>query len=169
MSEVDRLRDLDEFRRLLAGEERKIAEAAGYRSPPRTLRRLVVGNLVYAVEPSRDWDRFHVRRIGLAVVRRMRSRYGGDPDEARRRAKERVARLLGVRIPDGRVFESLALVLDAIPDLPRWTRTERAGVAEVVRAKGGREEIRYLRLLQRQPRLRRALIRLGSGASESVR
>ncbi len=58
----------------------------------------------------------------------------------------------------------LALVLDRIPDLARWSRSERDAIVEIVRAKAGREEIRYLRLLQRHPRLRSAMIRLGSGA-----
>ena len=114
------------------------------------------------MRPSRDWDRFHIRNIGLAVQRRMRARYRGDPDEARRRASARVARLLSMRIPTGRTFENLALVLDAIPDLPRWSRAERAAAAEIIRAKDGREEIRYLRLLKSHARLRKALIRLGS-------
>jgi hypothetical protein len=151
-----------ESARLLELEERRIAEAPAYRSPPTVLRRLVTGNLLYEMEPSRDWDRFHVRNIGLAVQRRMRTRYRGDPDEARRRATSRIARLLSIRIPVGRAFENLALVLDAVPDFPRWTRAERAAVVEIVRAKDGDEEIRYLRLLQNHARLRKALIRLGS-------
>ena len=92
--------------RLLEREERKIAETPAYRSSPRTLRRLVTGNLLYEMRPSRDWDRFHIRNIGLAVQRRMRARYRGDPDEARRRASSRVARLLSMRIPSGRTFEN---------------------------------------------------------------
>ena len=149
--------------RLLALEEKKIAASPGYRSPAGVLRRLVTGNVLYETEPSRDWEEFHVRRIGLAVLRRMRTRYGGDPDVARRRAGARVARLLSIRIPAGRSAEDLALVLDAVPDLSRWSRAERAAAAAIVRAKASRDEIRYLRLLQRHTRLRRALIRLGSG------
>ena len=148
--------------RLLAAEEKRIAENPEYRSPARTLRRLVTGNLLYEMQPSRDWDRFHVRRIGLAVQRRMRTVFRGDPDGARRRASSRVARLLGIPVPPGRTFENLALVLDRVPDLPRWSRPERAAVAEIIQAKDGSEEIRYLRLLQRHAKLRRALIRLGS-------
>ena len=49
-----------------------------------------------------------------------------------------------------------------MPDLPRWTPDERAAIVPIVRAKEGAEEVRYLRLLQRHPRLRKALIRLGS-------
>lgn len=148
--------------RLLEREERKIAGSPGYRSSPRTLRRLVTGNLLYEMRPSRDWDRFHVRKIGLAIQRRMRTRYGGDSEEARRRAKSRVARLLEIRTPAGSAFENFALVLDALPDLPRWTRAERAALIPIIRAKEGAEEIRYLRLLQRHAKLREALIRLGS-------
>jgi hypothetical protein len=147
---------------LLEREERKIAETPTYRSPARTLRRLVTGNLLYEMRPSRDWDRFHVRKIGFAVQRRIRTRYGGDADEARRRAPARVARLLSIRMPAGRSFESFALVLDALPDLPRWTPDERAAIVPVVHAKEGAEEVRYLRLLQRHAKLRKALIRLGS-------
>ncbi len=148
--------------RLLEREERKIAKTPGYRSTPGTLRRLVTGNLLYEMRPSRDWDRFHVRRIGLAVARRMRTRYRGNPDLARRRAASRVAQLLSIRIPPGRAFENLALVLDAVPDLPRWTADERGAIVPIVHAKEGAEEVRYLRLLQGHTKLRKALIRLGS-------
>ena len=148
--------------RLLEREEKKIAQTAAYRSSPTVLRRLVTGNLLYEMEPSRDWDRFHVRNIGIAVQRRMRKHYRGDPDEARRRTSSHVAELLAIRAPSGRAFENLALVLEAIPDLPRWTRAERAGLVAIVRAKEGNEEIPYLRLLQAHAKLRKALIRLGS-------
>ena len=149
--------------RLLELEEKKIAGTPAYRSPAKALRRLVTSNLLYEMKPSRDWDRFHVRNLGLAVGRRMRVRYGGDPDESRRRASSRVARLLSIRDPASRTFDNLARLLDAVVDFPRWTRAERAELVEIVRAKDGAEEIRYLRLLQRNARLRTALIRLGSG------
>lgn len=57
---------------------------------------------------------------------------------------------------------SLEGILALIPDLPRWSAEERAGVREIIRAKAGRSEQRYLRLLARHHRLRRALLRLGS-------
>lgn len=152
--------------RLVESEERRIAANSSYRTPPRALRRLVRSNLLYEVgASSRDWDNFHVRNLGLAVQRRMRARYGGDPDEARRRAGSRVARLLGRPGPEGKAFRDLALVLDCIPDLSRWPAPERRELARIVRAKEGREEIRYLGLLQRHERFREAMIRLGSTKS----
>jgi hypothetical protein len=61
-----------------------------------------------------------------------------------------------------RALARLAPVLAAIPDLRRWSAEEREGVREIIRAKAGRREQVYLRLLGRHRRLRRALIELGS-------
>jgi hypothetical protein len=149
-------------------EERRIVSDPAYRSSPRTLERLVTGNVLYEIDPARagDWDRFHVRNVGLAVQRRMRRSYRGDAERARRGSAERVARALGVGLPRGsaekKAFTDLALVLDLIPDLARWPREEKRALAAIARAKAGREEIRYLRLLQRHGRLRREILRLGS-------
>ena len=74
--------------------------------------------------------------------------------------------MLGVGLPrrrsERKAFTDLALVLDRIPDLARWPRPEKKALAAIARAKAGREEIRYLRLLQRHERLRAAILRLGS-------
>ena len=55
----------------------------------------------------------------------------------------------------------MAPALDAIPDLPSWPREDREALAQIVRAKAGRDERRYLRLMQRHRRLRAAWIQLG--------
>ncbi|MEO8349619.1 MAG: hypothetical protein ABI610_11960, partial [Acidobacteriota bacterium] len=154
--------------RLLDREERAIAADPRHRSSPAVLRRLVRGNLLFEIDPARagGWDRFHVRNIGLAVQHRMRRSYGGDAERARRGAAARVSRSLGVGVPrrgkERRAFTDLALVLDLVPDLARWSRAERDAVAAIARAKSGLEEIRYLHLLQGHERLRRTFIRLGS-------
>ncbi len=57
----------------------------------------------------------------------------------------------------------LAQVLSLIPDLGRWTAEETAAAARIVRAKQSASEARYLRLMQRHPRLRAAFLALGSG------
>jgi hypothetical protein len=105
----------------------------------------------------------------------MARRFGGDAAAIRDAAVRRVGSVLGLRPKklsklstlERRAFESFALVLAEIPDLSRWTRTERRGVVEIVRAKAGGSESRYLRLLQRHARLRSALIALGSRARAS--
>ena len=162
--------------RLVAREEERLAADPGYRTTPRILRRLVTHNLLYEVPgtPSGDWDRFHVRNLGLAVNRRMARRFGGKAEGIRAAAARRVAKALGLRPAvlsplERRAFDSFALVLDEVPDLRRWTRPERIALVEILRAKAGGSERRYLRLLQRHGRLRAALIALGSPKSRRDR
>ena len=85
-------------------------------------------------------------------------------------AERRVGRFLEIAphalpVLGRRAFSDLALVLDLIPDLARWSRGERAGIAAIVRAKAIGSERRSLALSRRHARLRAALLRLGSSAA----
>jgi hypothetical protein len=159
------------LRALTSREEQRIASDPEHRSTPSVLRRLASNNLLYEIPqaPRSAWDRFHVRNLSLAVIRRMAHQFGGDAARIRRASEKRVAALLGLANPSAaslkrRVFSDLALVLDLVPELSRWPRAERDAVGDIVRAKSGPSERRYLRLLQKHARLCRALLRLGSAA-----
>lgn len=156
--------------RLVEREEERLVDDRKYRTPLATLRRIATCNLLYESPSKVDrgiWDRFHIRNLGLAVNRRMAREFGGDAARTRAESARRVARALGVsprswRGGSRRAFENLALVLDMIPDLSRWTRDEKRDLAAILRAKSGPNESRYLRLMQRHERLRDDFIRLGS-------
>ncbi len=57
--------------KLVENEEQKIAGRSGYRTPPRTLRRLAESPMVFELnkEDAGDWDRFQVRKIGFEAAR----------------------------------------------------------------------------------------------------
>ncbi len=61
-----------EIVRLMVLEERRIRATPGYRTPARTLRRMARGHMLFEMAGTAhgDWDRFHVRNLGLAVQRR---------------------------------------------------------------------------------------------------
>jgi hypothetical protein len=127
---------------LMDREERRMRKTPGYRSSRRTLEKLADGYMVFD-DPSSEqgvWDNFRVRNLGLAVER------------------ARAAGALGTESSSG-----LALVLSLIPDRARWTREEKTAAAKILRAKESASEARYLRLMQRHPRLRAALLALGTG------
>lgn len=172
------------LRALTAREEAKLAADPAYRTPSSVLRRLAEHNLLYEVgvpchpeersdegsgpvpDSRRSWDRFHVRNIALAVVARMAREFGGDAARIRSASEARVANLLGLsprRLtgPARQAFANWALVLDSIRDLPRWPKADRRAAAEVIAARAGPSEARYLRLLRRHARLRDALLDLG--------
>ncbi|MCA1628458.1 MAG: hypothetical protein LC742_10915, partial [Acidobacteria bacterium] len=153
-------------------EERKIAARHEYRTPARTLRRLASGHLLYEAPnaQSGQWDQFHVRHIGLAATRLMGQRFGGDAARARPHVIAVVSRSLNISTTKWpaaaqHAFSDLALVWSLISDLARWTADEKKALTLIARAKASSDERKYIRLLHRHPRLRAAIIKLGSAAS----
>jgi hypothetical protein len=55
-----------------------------------------------------------------------------------------------------------AVTLSLVRDLPQWSKREKEALEKIIRAKSGPEESSYLKLMQKHPRLREAIIRLGS-------
>lgn len=158
-----------ELAKIAEAEEKKIAARKGYRTTARTLRRLAEGHMIFELaESSRGrWDNFHVRSLGLKVQRRMAADFVGDAARIRRASVEAVERALGVRCARWRedeklAFENLSLVLSLIPELELWTKEEKQAVARLIRAKASAAESLYLRLQQQHPKLREAIIKLGS-------
>jgi hypothetical protein len=158
-----------ELARLTEAEEKKMSRQPGYRSSARTLRRLSQGNVVYEIPGSERgyWDGFHIRNLGQAVQRNMSKRYGGDSGDIRSASREEVARALGAdpgkwNESERCAFDKLALVLALIPDLAKWTDAEKRDIIRIIRAKMGRDESKYLRLLQRQAKLRDWIRKIGS-------
>jgi len=58
--------------------------------------------------------------------------------------------------------------LALISDLARWSRREQEAILDIIRSQAAPNEMRYLRLMQRHPRLRDALLRLGSAPVQKV-
>jgi hypothetical protein len=124
---------------LVAREERRMARTPEYRSSKRTLQKLASSYLIFegaGAEPG-AWDTFRVRNLGLAVTRH----------------------------PTNQSSPALAQVISLIPDLPRWPQPDKAAVAGILHAKRGASEARYLRLMQRHPRLRAAFLALSRSAT----
>ena len=114
-----------------------------------------------------DWDRFTVRGIGLAVQRRMAERFRGDARAIRTASVERVARLLNIQMRDWSEVElsalsDFAVVLDLIPNLNRWSESERKALVPIIQAKAAADEARCLKFMQQHARLRAEMIKLGS-------
>jgi len=154
---------------LTNAEEQKMRANAGYRTPPRTLRKLASGHMLFELpgETSKQWDRFHVRRIGLAVQRRMARDFDGDSKKMRNYSAQFLNRTLKVNAESWTgdqksALENLSLVLGMIPGIAKWNPAEKALAVRIIRAKAGADEALYLKLMQRHGALRQALIGFGS-------
>jgi hypothetical protein len=157
--------------KLAQAEEKKVRANPKYRTSAATLRRLSKANVVYEL-PEADrgaWDGFSTRNIGLAVQKRMARDFDGDAEAMRRVAGVRLARaiqadLKKLKSQEQIVFADFATALSLVPDLSRWSSTDKNALRQIIAAKAGRTEQRYMRLLQNSARLSRAIICLGSGA-----
>jgi hypothetical protein len=157
-----------ELEKLAQTEEKKVRANSKYRTSAATLRRLSKAHVVYEL-PEADrgaWDRFAMRNIGFAMQRRMARDFGGDAEAMRQDASAWLGRQL--KMSPSRLsraaqpaFADFAAVLLLMPDLPRWTAEEKGALGEIIAAKAGRTELRFLHLLQKHPRLRAAILKLG--------
>jgi hypothetical protein len=162
-----------EVMKRVLNEEKKIATRAGYRTTARTLRKLAESPMIFELDkaPGKstagEWDRFCVRNLGLAVARRMGSKFGGDVERFREAAVKKLNGILGLSLADWQEIElpalsDFAIMLALVPDLHRWSDNEKQALAHVIRAKAASDERRYLQLMQKHTRLRSTMIRLGS-------
>jgi hypothetical protein len=114
-----------------------------------------------------DWDRFQIRKAGLAVQKWMAAKFSGDAQQVRRMAAKTVARTLRMNTASWNrtqlnVFSDFSVVLSLIPDLNEWSTVEKRDVVRVIQAKSTNDELRYLKVMQQHERLRAEIIRLGS-------
>jgi hypothetical protein len=155
--------------RLAEREEARIARDPKYRASARTLRRLAEGHVFYELPGSKvgAWDRFSMRNIGLEVNGRMGKKFGGDVQHFRKESAAQLAQILGIpALPETEltrvVFETFAATISLVPTLRTWSGREKQALWEIIQARSGRSEMRYLRLTQGHDELRTAFLKLGS-------
>ena len=158
-----------ELMKLVLNEEKRIASRRGYRTPARTLRRLAQSPMIFELEKtgSGDWDRFQVRKLGLAVQRRMARTHSGDAEKFKSAAVKKLVRAIGIRTdawPNATLsaLNDFAVALSLVEDFHQWSDAEKRALGSIIRAKAGLDESRYLKLMQKHARLRSAIIKLGS-------
>ena len=153
-----------ELLKFTLAEEKKMAIDPGHRTSRRTLRKLASGHLLFETpgKESREWDRFEVRNIGLAVQRRMAKHFDSDPDKLRRHVARFAETTLGVKAArQSNLVDDLAIALSTDSDVTKWSKNEIESVVEVFLAKSGADEAQYLKQMQKHALLRASLIKLG--------
>jgi hypothetical protein len=158
-----------ELEKAAQAEEKKVRTNAGYRTSARTLRRLSKAHVVYELPEAEQgaWDRFAMRNIGFAAQRRMARDFDGDAEAMLKASVAQLGRHLNVnphklKTREQFAFADFAMVLGLVPDVSRWSSDDKDALREIIAAKASPNELRYQRLLQSHPRLRGAILRLGS-------
>ena len=98
----------------------------------------------------------------------MAREFKGNPKEIRDYSTQFVERSLQLNAAswnadEKQAVENFSLMLAMIPNLARWSQSEKALAARIIRAKAGADEALYLKLMQKHAALRDVFIRIGSG------
>jgi hypothetical protein len=150
-------------------EEDKIDRDPGHRTSPSALRKLANGHMFFELGdgPRGRWDSFSVRTLGLKVQKKMAAQFDGEARNMRSAATEALCKALDVDLgswnaSEQKAFDNFSVALSLAPEVARWTKEEKRAVIEIVRAKAGHDETRYLRLMQRHDALRTIFLKLAS-------
>lgn len=155
---------------LTAKEEAKMRKSKSHRTSPQMLRKLASAPMVLEIEKDEQgsWDQFKTRTITIAVQRMMHESFHGDADRFYSAARDWLGGVLEKfeisSLGQKRSFSDFAVTLFLLRDeVNRWSESELILLNEVMEAKSGADESRYLRLMQNHSRLRSAFLTLGSG------
>jgi hypothetical protein len=157
-------------RRMAEAEVRKAEADRRYRTSIAKLNRLSAVNMYLHLDRPRDGviGVFSRENLGLWIVRYLAERFGADRERGIATCSREAARLLGVRslagfTPGERLaWERWAPLVMLLPGIPSWPASDRAALARVVRAKGGRRESEFVRRFDRHRRIGRALLDLAT-------
>jgi hypothetical protein len=154
------------IRRLARRELRRMKTRPSHRSSKRTLQRLAEDYLYFETPKARApfWPRF--AELGAKTAEHLAGLAAADREGALRLSLEKTKRLLNASAPRRApaevhaAWKNWAPIVSILPDIARWSLGERANLAEVISAKGGRRDSDYLALFDKHPQLGPALRRL---------
>jgi hypothetical protein len=162
-----------EVLKLSEDEQAKIKADPAYRSSRKILEQLAQSDMSLRLQEGngRRSKILQPGDLGLRVTQHIAQKFQGDRAVAIRAATQQVAQHLEIRAwrrwsgPEQMALERLSPILVLIPDLAQWSLAEKRSLVRIIRAKGGKSEAAYVRLLRGHVRLARSLRELANSAT----
>jgi hypothetical protein len=157
--------------RLMERELSAMKKRPRHRSSLAVLEQLAAEKVYLALDKHRDdvLGVLDLPNVGLKITDLFASRFGWDREEGERTLAAEAAARLGVAAFDGwSAGEKLAWrrwspLIALLKDLNRWAADDQKALVQLVRAKGGRQELDYLRGFDGLGRLRQAVVKMAEG------
>jgi hypothetical protein len=158
----------EEVRKILRVELDKMKKNPRHRSSISTLNKLASENMyLYMKRPRKDvLGLISMGEIGLKLTRTLAERFGSDREAGIKTLSREAARLLGVRsfrsftAGERLAWERWCPLIMSITNLGKWGKTDKKALVQIIRAKGGQRESRFVELFDRHRRLRQAILKL---------
>jgi hypothetical protein len=106
--------------------------------------------------------------IGFKIMGTLAERFGADREKGIRMCSNEAARLLGLRSlnrfsPGEKLaWERWSPLVMLLGGIKRWSLSDKRALVEVIRAKGGRRESRFVELFNKHRRLQNAILKLSN-------
>lgn len=161
-------------KRLLRLMERELAamkRRPKHRSSLAVLKQLSANEVYLALDRQRDdvVGMLELANVGLEITDLFARRFGWDREQGEKTLAAEAAAMLGVPNFDGwSAGEKLGWrrwspLIALLKDLDRWPADDQKALVRLVRAKGGRQELDYLRRFDGLGRLRKAIVKMAEG------
>ena len=158
------------IRALAEREFQRIKHNPNHRSSVAMLKRLSKSDVFFHIDLNRmsHLEELSVAQLGYTVTDITARQYHGDRTEAWFASIRSLAQTLGLKDcptwsdSEQTAFMRLGPLLNAIPELPRWSKTEKELLGRIIRAKGKPMERQFVLLCNRHPKLKPALARLAA-------
>jgi hypothetical protein len=153
----------------LAGREwKKISASRAYRSKRDTLVTLASGPIALDLRTTstESFARFDVTLIGLAISSFVGTKFRGNRTLALKSCSEQAQRLFPefskrtISSAERKAFDQMSLIVAQIPDVKKWSRSEKQELLSLMLAKGGTKERTFVKKVQRHSKFLEALVRL---------
>lgn len=151
-------RPAKEKQNVTASEEwKKISADKSYRSSPAVLRSFTHSNIELAIDKDAP-----ASIDPSAFSKRISKRYRDQGEEADEIISKKITRILSIQLKswnadEQNAFTQLAPLIGLIPDLENWNAKEKKNLAALIKARGGKTEMPYCKLLTKHQKLLDAL------------
>lgn len=154
--------------RVLEEELRRMKRNPAHRSDIPTLERLSSKNMfLYARKERADvLGRVSFDTLRLQISKTLARRSGADREAGIESCSREMAGWLGVRSFSGfskaekLAWERWSPLVVSMPEIANWKREQKKALVEIIRAKGGKSELGFVRLVNRHPLLSRSIVTL---------
>ncbi|HPF13539.1 MAG: hypothetical protein H6830_12685 [Planctomycetes bacterium] len=155
-------------RKVMERELAKMRKDPKYKTSIETLEDIAEYNVYWTSGRERDdvIGVFGLGNVGLRLTAYLAERFGADRERGLRTCAEEAAKLCGVRglarwTKHERLWwERWSPLVLALPGINHWSKPEYQALVAIVRAKGGRRESDFVRLLDAHRKLRAGLRKL---------
>ncbi len=159
--------------RVMRSEEKRMKTRPKHRSSVKTLEQLAEHDLFLNLGEARDdvLGVLPLADIGLRLSDFLAGQFGADRESAVRACSRNAQNILGVRnisrfsVQERLAWKWWAPLVAALPNVGRWSRSNRQALARLIRAKGGQHELDYLQRFNGHRQLRSSLRKLAERGS----